>query len=162
MHARSFFRRHKDDAKYVPWHIDADAAATAAIAPDCFNVWLPLAEVGETAPSLEFVLGSHRWMRGVPLFGPDVTERYRSEEWITAHATGQHWIPVLKPGDAVLFDQYTLHRTQRTEFPIQSRDACEFRFMPVPWSWLHRAGPILGHQARRVVRHFMPRKQRAQ
>ena len=146
MRSRSFFRRHKDGSKYVPWHIDANAAVTAVSAADCFNVWLRLSAVGETAPSLEFVRGSHRRMRELPLFEVDVAERYRDDEWVSAQAAGERWAPVLRPGDAVLFDQYTLHRTQQAAGQ-PTRDSCEFRFMSVPQSWIRLARPILRDQA---------------
>ena len=139
----------------MPWHIDADAAATAICSADSFNVWLPLAEVGNTAPSLEFVLGSHLRMRELPLLGLDIEQRYRSDDWVAATvAAGERWTPVLEPGDAVLFDQYVLHRTQQSPVNNPVRDSCEFRFMNVPQSWLRFARPIIAAQAKRVVRRL--------
>jgi hypothetical protein len=149
---RSFFRRHHDSSKHVPWHIDADAAETARLAPDCFNVWLPLAEVGVEAPSLEFVLGSHRSMRQTALLDGDW--RYRTEDWVDGHASGRRWVPTLVPGDAVVFDQYTLHRTQTDATGHASRDSCEFRFMTVPQAWLRHAKPIAEWAARRALRRL--------
>jgi hypothetical protein len=130
--ARSFFRR-IDGGQHqgVPWHIDADAAAMIGAGRDSFNVWLPLAEVGSDAPSLEFVLGSHHYMRRIPI----ITEggRLREDEWVRANIVGDRWTPKAAPGDAVIFGQHVLHRTQPG--PATPRASCEFRFVlrhPLP------------------------------
>jgi hypothetical protein len=130
--ARSFFRRvdgHQHQG--VPWHIDADAAAMIDTGRDSFNVWLPLAEVGSDAPSLEFVPGSHHHMRTIP----PITEggRLREDEWVRANIVGDRWTPKAAPGDAVIFGQHVLHRTQPG--PATARASCEFRFLlryPLP------------------------------
>ncbi len=117
---RSFFRKHLDAKKFVPWHTDADAAEI--LGRRAFNVWLPLDPVGDAAPSLDFVPGSHRQMINVPCH-----EGYiRSDEWVMAHFGADHWCPYAKPGDAIIFDQNTLHRTQRD--CGSARTSCEFRF----------------------------------
>lgn len=139
---RSFFRRHRDAGKYVPWHIDADAARTASFGPDCLNVWLPLDDVGSAAPSLEFALGSHAEMRRVALLDSDWP--YRADDWVDANAKGRFWTPSAQLGDAVLFDHYILHRTQRVPTRRSQRMSCEFRFVPASRAgmvkrWLLRA-----------------------
>jgi hypothetical protein len=102
----SLFRRVK--AGYVvTWHIDADVAPKTY--DQCMNVWVPLASVGKSLPSLELVQGSHRIMRA-ELPPPN---KNRDPDWVNERfAHSFHEIPQLEPGDALIFDHYTMHRTQ--------------------------------------------------
>lgn len=119
---RCYFRRHYGAGKSVPWHIDADAAALDR--GNCINVWLPIERVGDRLPSLELVRGSHHAMRFVPqLRGDD-----RSRDISFVRAFGPSSAPILDPGDAIVFDQFLLHRTQCVEHDDFERSACEFRF----------------------------------
>ena len=122
---RSYFRRHFGVAKQVPWHIDADAAAIYRLAASVVNVWLPLNPVGEELPSLEIVPGSHLVMRRTRLLiGKD---RYRDDAFVCK--IGAPSTPRLQPGDALIFDQFLLHRTQLVGAKKAVRTACEFRFI---------------------------------
>jgi ectoine hydroxylase-related dioxygenase (phytanoyl-CoA dioxygenase family) len=123
--ARSFFRRHQGMSKKVPWHIDADAAHIGR--EDCFNVWMPLDSVGVDLPSLEVVPGSNITMRAVPL--QTDADRWRDDAFV--EKIGTYFAPPMEPGDAMAFDQYTLHRTQLVESQGVVRTACEFRFARV-------------------------------
>jgi hypothetical protein len=123
----SWFRHHHDKDKYVAWHIDADAAAAGGYGVTSINMWLPLNSVGSEAPSLEFVPASHLVMRDVPVL--DGGERYRSDDWVRSTVPGRTWTPTAVPGDAILFDQFTLHRTQIADFADPSRSSCELRFV---------------------------------
>jgi hypothetical protein len=119
---RTYFRRHVGMALKVRWHIDADAAHTRR--RHCFNLWLPLDAVGDDSPSLDIIPRSHRIMREVPLLTGE--DRYRDDAF--AANVGSAVIPKLVPGDAVAFDQFTLHRTQCVGTESTVRTACEFRF----------------------------------
>lgn len=120
---RSFFRRHIGVANKVPWHIDADAADINR--RHCINVWLPLDAVGHELPSLEVVPRSHVVMRNLPLLTGE--NRYRDDEFVDG--IGRPYTPVLQAGDALIFDQFTLHRTQCMAHDKELvRTACEFRF----------------------------------
>jgi hypothetical protein len=123
---RSFFRRHIGMSIPVPWHVDADAAHTVELAESgCINVWMPLDKVGRDLPSLEIVPGSHDPMRKTPMLtGP---ARYRDDPFVST--IGKPITPILGLGDALVFDQYTLHRTQPVESDDIVRTACEFRFV---------------------------------
>ncbi len=122
---RSYFRRQQPQTKSgkTRWHIDADAAALNQ--RDCINVWMPLDVVGRELPTLEIVPKSHLTMRNVPQL--PASSPWRDEEFVAS--VGAPVAPILNPGDALVFDQFTLHRTQvigRLDFV---RTACEFRFM---------------------------------
>jgi hypothetical protein len=126
--SRSFLRRRSEKTPRMiasPWHMDADTAGTATGAHRCINVWLPLQDVGTTTPSLEFVLGSHVHMK-TKEFG--TTGYYRTDDWVNA-IPGRKWAPVMGLGDAVVFDQYALHRTQVLPSDLFARTSCEFRFL---------------------------------
>jgi hypothetical protein len=146
----SYLRRHRDTSAYVPWHIDADAAGTAAVSGGCFNVWLPLEDVGSGAPSLQLIPGSHRQMRSQPLL-QNTDWPYRTEEWVAQRVQGKLWTPMLQAGDAIVFDQYTLHRTQRGSVAKPTRTSCEFRFVNIPHSWLPLAHRALKVRAKRLA-----------
>jgi hypothetical protein len=122
---RSWLRRHVGIAAKVPWHVDADAAAIVGFAEECFNIWLPLDEVGRDLPSLDVVPRSHKAMRKIPLLTG--SERYRDDAFVSA--IGRPYTPILRPGNALVFDQYTLHRTQQIGSAQSVRTACEFRFI---------------------------------
>jgi hypothetical protein len=57
------------------------------------------------------------------------TGYYRTDDWVDA-IPGRKWAPVMQLGDAAVFDQYTLHRTQVMLHSDQfARTSCEFRFL---------------------------------
>lgn len=122
----SFFRKVGDHKGGVRWHCDAEAASMLAFGDSCCSIWLPLVPVGKRLPSLQFVLGSHRLMRG----RSDLALRnHRSDEWVD-RLPGQRVAPIFlvhQLGGAVLFDMYTLHRTQPMS-TLQPRLSCELRF----------------------------------
>jgi hypothetical protein len=130
---RSYFRRHVGMTKQVPWHVDADAASVAelGLAIESINVWMPLDHVGTSLPSLEVVAGSADVMRKIPrLTG---ASRYRDDDFV-AGIGGNASAPILNVGDALIFDHYTLHRTQCVSGQDIVRTACEFRFVKKrPW-----------------------------
>jgi hypothetical protein len=123
----TFIRRHRSARKYLPWHIDADAAGIINSTDYCINTWLPLDPVGDVLPSLELIPGSNKTMREAP--SREGTEKSRADEWVKANVGGESWIPRAEPGDAILFDHWTLHRTQRIERENAARTSCEFRFV---------------------------------
>jgi hypothetical protein len=122
--SRSFLRRLTGTNGILKWHIDADAAATYG-APNCINVWLPLDAVGTDRPSVDVILGSHLKMRQLPLLSGEITER----DDAFATSIGPATVSQLNPGDALVFDHFTLHRTQRPRDESFSRTACELRFL---------------------------------
>jgi hypothetical protein len=123
----TFVRRHRSTRKYLPWHIDADAAGIINTTDYCINTWLPLDPVGDVLPSLELIPGSNKMMRTVP--SQEGKDKSRSDDWVKNNIVGESWIPHAVPGDAILFDHWTLHRTQRMAQENAVRTSCEFRFI---------------------------------
>jgi Phytanoyl-CoA dioxygenase (PhyH) len=122
---RSYFRRHRGMGKRVGWHADADGATIFRIAASVINVWMPLDAVGSDLPSLEIVPRSHTALRGVPM----LTGNNRSRDDAFVRALGPSLTPQLELGDALIFDQFVLHRTQHVGAEDALRMACEFRFV---------------------------------
>jgi hypothetical protein len=122
--SRSFFRRYTGVEEPVPWHIDADAAMIDR--PEAINVWLPLNAVGAGSPSLEMMVGSHHKMKQLPLLTGK--RRYRDDVFAASAGTTKI-VPQLDPGDAIIFDQFTLHRTQPQIGDLVERTSCELRFI---------------------------------
>jgi Phytanoyl-CoA dioxygenase (PhyH) len=111
----SVIRRHRRSPRVgefttVPWHRDFSFVGPAGI-DRSVNFWIPLAEVGETAPSIEVIVGSHGYMVKVPDETPGITNI--EEQWVADHLCGYlKWTPRCKPGDVMVFDHQTVHRTQ--------------------------------------------------
>lgn len=120
----SFFRvaTFAHEASTARWHCDNEAASSG----NRLTVWLPLDPVGEDdGPSLEIVLASHQIAR------PELTtadDHHRGEPWV-ATLPGERWIPTMSPGDALVLDPNTLHRTQRLAAEGPARLSCELRFL---------------------------------
>jgi Phytanoyl-CoA dioxygenase (PhyH) len=119
----SFFRQMTPAAAVqVPWHCDAEAASTMLVEgfETLVTAWVPLSFVGVQVPSLEIAEGSNIIMRQQDL----VARNHRPEPDLSGCTVAT---PVMAPGDLILFDQFTLHRTQ----PIavqRLRRTCELRF----------------------------------
>jgi hypothetical protein len=122
---RSYFRRHIGMVQKVPWHIDADAASIYRVAGEAINVWMPLDTVGTDLPSLDYVPHSHAVMRAVPMLAGN--DKYRDDAFVSG--VGAPATALLDVGDALIFDQFTLHRTQQAGSEKTVRTACEFRFV---------------------------------
>ncbi len=122
------FRRHRESRTHVPWHIDADGAGTVSYDP-CVNIWIPLVSVGRSLPSLKVIPGSHVFMRELPLLNPPSgSGAGRTDEWVDQNFVHHdRLVAQLEPGDALMFDHYTLHRTQPMDSPFGARISGEFR-----------------------------------
>lgn len=140
----TFIRRHRSSRLYLPWHVDADAVGSINMADYCINAWLPLDPVGDTLPSIELMPGSNKTMRNIRDQG--ISLKGRDDDWIKNNIGGQAWIPHAVPGDAILFDHWTLHRTQRMAQDDAVRTSCEFRFLESSWISIGRS------RARRLAR----------
>ena len=100
--------------------------ALRSFAERCINVWMPLESVGRDRPSLEIVPSSNERMRFMPLLPPGPTSA-RDAAFVAT--LGASFVPSLDPGDTLVFDQYTVHRTQDIGVPAGTyRTALEFRF----------------------------------
>jgi hypothetical protein len=127
---RSYFRRNRGSGTRVQWHVDADAATIFRVAASAINVWMPLDAVGTDLPSLEIVPRSHTAMRRVAMLAGK--DRHRDDAFVST--LGPSSIPQLQLGDALVFDQFVLHRTQAVGTKDAVRKACEIRFV-------HRSAP---------------------
>lgn len=119
---------------YVGWHLDANFYGFDV---PLWTVWAPLVPVGEDASGLEFSISrapdDHRsairgfWNR----IRPDSLGRtmIADAELARFHGTTDHRIVSdrLAPGDAFVFDQFALHRTQVLPGATRERVAIEFR-----------------------------------
>ncbi len=119
----TFFRRIAKGQQGVTWHIDAEAASTTRYHHDCATLWFPLEQVGGDRPSLELVRGSHKLMRRR---GDIKRPQHRSDEFVST-IPGERVAPSLDIGGAIVFDHYTLHRTQQIQAKV-TRLSAEFRF----------------------------------
>jgi ectoine hydroxylase-related dioxygenase (phytanoyl-CoA dioxygenase family) len=158
----SSFRRHRgeDDGQglervgytheggtFVPWHRDYAVAGTAQFGEDAVNFWIPFADVGEHAPSLELVLGSHFYMKSIPVSDP---LENLTPEWIDQHLpNAPRWTPHCKVGDVIAFDHQTVHQTQWLKGPMRARMSLELRCGPA--STETKRGPLEENGPRRFT-----------
>lgn len=125
----SLFRRHTEPRTHIPWHADADGASTMHYDP-CFNFWLPFVAVGVDRPSLEYVPSSHAIMRKLPPL--DASYALREDSWVRENLPEKPQVAILEPGDVLVFDHYTLHRTQPMASQAGPRISGEFRVQISP------------------------------
>jgi Phytanoyl-CoA dioxygenase (PhyH) len=120
-------RRMTDWHRRLLWHTDAQGGGTINYEP-CLNIWLPLTAVGREQPSVELVRASHRRMRELRS-----ETGAHEDEWVAEHFPPTHRIaPELAPGDALIFDHWTLHRTQLLDCETLSRMSIECRITQHP------------------------------
>jgi ectoine hydroxylase-related dioxygenase (phytanoyl-CoA dioxygenase family) len=130
----SYVRRHRNKLTFAPWHFDALAAGSIKQDP-VFNAWVPLVDVGLNCPSLEFVPGSAHMMRSGGFDQKPDEPGFPTDLWMNTHANANHICAVMKPGDIVVFNHYTLHRTQVADFGNYTRTSAEMRFHVDELSW---------------------------
>lgn len=125
---KSYFRRAAiDTSSAVDWHCDAEAASMMSYGRDCITAWIPLEPVGLTLPSLEFVVGSNAILSEQSTHL--MLSQNRPDDWVE-ELPGERMVPHindLELGKAIVFSQYTLHRTQKLKVD-RSRTNCELRF----------------------------------
>lgn len=110
--------------------------------------------VGREQPSVELVRGSHRRMRELPRSETGA----HADEWVAEHFPPAHRIaPELAPGDALIFDHWTLHRTQLLDRGTISRMSIECRVTHHP-AYLERLprsqNRLLSWMTRKVTAAF--------
>jgi ectoine hydroxylase-related dioxygenase (phytanoyl-CoA dioxygenase family) len=115
----------------LPWHQDAAFYGGVFRA---VNVWLAISPCGTDAPGLSIV---PRRMSGVCAVGPGETlplalsygERF-TPELVEQFAAGREVAnPEFRPGDVLLFDELTLHRTSPRTWKFPYRDSAVTWFL---------------------------------
>jgi hypothetical protein len=103
------------------WHQDGSFLGTDIRS---LNIWTALSPCGVDAPSLDIVPRRLDYL--VEMGGPDIFDWAVSNE--TAQSYGSNYSivrPVFETGDALLFDQMTLHRTGVDDSMTKTRYAIE-------------------------------------
>jgi hypothetical protein len=93
----------KDDK--APWHQEASVFNSGPLRT--VNVWLTLSAAGEHAPGFQFI---PRRMEAI--IEPDLKFGLKAETMDSVAARETIAAPIYEPGDAVLFDEYLVHRTK--------------------------------------------------
>ncbi|MFC5860866.1 phytanoyl-CoA dioxygenase family protein [Acidicapsa dinghuensis] len=85
--------------------------------------WIPLDACGVDAPGLEFVRGPQPGLlHFTELADGDLRQRFDMARF---------WAPEMEPGDAVVFQNSVLHRTQMAVGMTQDRVSVEYRVFPM-------------------------------
>lgn len=107
------------------WHQDG---AFLGEALRTVNVWIALSSAGDVAPGLEVV--ARRFDEILPTGTEGAFFDWSVSDAVARDAAGEHPIvrPVFTPGDAILFDDMTLHRTLITAAMTEPRYAIESWF----------------------------------
>jgi len=128
----NLIRRHRknrapDELTTVPWHRDFTFTSPAGYM-ESMNCWVPTVDVGGQFPSLDLILGSHSAMTGKPDESPGITQL--SPAFVAAQLGHlEQCTPHCAPGDMIVFDHHTVHRTQPLSFAAD-RISFEFRWAP--------------------------------
>lgn len=119
---------------YVGWHLDANFYGFDV---PLWTVWAPFVPVGTDASGLEFSVSRSSADRRAGIRGfwsqlqPDSVGRtmIADSQLSQFHGTPDHRVvsDTLTPGDAFVFDQFALHRTQILPGATRDRLAIEFR-----------------------------------
>ena len=131
--------RHQTTAvspNYVGWHLDANFYGFEV---PLWTVWAPFVPVGTDAAGLEFSVSRSPVDRRPDIrrfwnqLRPDAAGRVEIADPVLPvfHGTPDHKVVSgsLAPGDAFVFDQYALHRTQRLPGATRERLAIEYRIV---------------------------------
>lgn len=123
------------DINYVPWHLDANFYG---FEPPLWTIWVPFTRAGADAPGLEFALPSGgavfdaqhaiNYWRSRP-FGSDGSRVIQNDDLLEFYGGAEFDVVTkfVKPGDAFVFDQFVLHRTQMLLGATKERLAIEYR-----------------------------------
>jgi hypothetical protein len=124
------YQRPDHMASHLPYHQDLDASKVGV---HMMNCWIALDPSGSDAPGLEAIDAKISELRG-ELFLSETRDQVGEERWdqhrqyVTSHFAN-HSItrPVFEPGDGLVFDHFTLHRTYTTESMTKPRMSIEMR-----------------------------------
>lgn len=122
----------RPDLSGSPWHVDAEFLG---FKHPVLNFWTPLVDVGERNPGLTFpsdpgvsFSAFRDWYANIEPDAGYVSERDKGRRLLaSALATTGVVSPVLKAGDALLFDQVVPHRTQALDGRPDVRHSIEIR-----------------------------------
>lgn len=120
----SYVRRHDNSATHVPWHFDTYAAGTIGFDPG-YNAWIPFVSAGIDCPTLEFYSGLQMAMREGRYVKS--SDGFPAQEWTAARLDPRHLCIPMQFGDVVVFDHFTLHRTQPMAHGSAVRTSAELR-----------------------------------
>ena len=128
---KTTFRRQGTEGRakksaFVPWHRDAHAVRTADLG-NCLNCWVPLQSVGVIRPSLQIVVGSNNLMKTKNV-DYDAIDNPSESDVIDHYGEDSICTAILEPGDFMVFDHHTLHRTQYMGDTYPTRVSGELRF----------------------------------
>lgn len=133
----------------VPWHQDYGATDPQADPIDLITAWIPLSPAGPRHGGLELIPRSHQlgWLphyRGAR--GPEVRPEALAKA-LRQHPDLQAIAINARPGDVVLFHQFTLHRSlrnrsRRTRWSLDLRYAQAGQSTGRPGQWA--IDPIVG------------------
>lgn len=103
-----------DDGALVPWHTDANLIDTPGRA---FTAWIPLVDIDDETPGLEFAGHDHSDSRIAKLWrtiGRDSMGRLALDDDGLRRLIGEYGTtaPRVPVGSALLFSQHEIHRTQ--------------------------------------------------
>lgn len=118
--------------QFVKWHTDSNFASinlAYPAEPHLMTAWVPLDDCGVTRPSLEFVsdMSDDRSMRYAGFLARDDRRSFTDDELAEIIGAFETKVLMASAGDALLFGQYAIHRTQTMGPQFDGRTAVEFR-----------------------------------
>lgn len=123
---------HTDQAMFTPFHQDGYFLDPSYRIMTC---WAPLVSCGADAPSLEVIPAGLNDIR--PRHNPygeharDNTDLDMDADILPYFSPETFWHPLLEPGDAILYDAFTIHRTYWLPHMQKPRYNLEIRVIPL-------------------------------
>lgn len=116
-------------ASHLPYHQDLDPTKDAHM----MNTWVPLDRCGDVAPGLEAINVKVEELRP-EIFLSETRDKVGEDKWHRHNdfVTGKYGNysltrPIFEPGDGLLFDHFTMHRTYTDDGMTKGRMSVEFR-----------------------------------
>jgi hypothetical protein len=121
----------------APWHQEASVFDSGALRT--VNVWLALSESGRNAPGFQFIP-----RRIDSIIEPNLSFGLTRDTMSSVADGGRIARPTYQPGDALLFDEYLVHRTMARPEMQELRYSIEsWMFAPSGHPLRERLGPIV-------------------
>jgi len=112
-----------------PFHQDGSYHSRDPRQHDSLTTWLPFLDCGVDAPALQLV--PHRLDEILPLpEGKQMPYLFCDEEEVLQRFGARLWAPVMRAGDVLLFDGFTVHRSYITAGMVRERNNADLRVFP--------------------------------
>jgi hypothetical protein len=133
----ALWRMDSQGGSLIPWHQEISVFDCGPVRT--LNVWLTLSACGEDAPGFQFLP-----QRMDSIIEPNSSFGFTDETLAGVADMSKIVRPMYEPGDAIIFDEYLVHRTQtRPDMRELRRFIESWMFAPAGHPLRHQLGPLV-------------------